>query len=54
MKRMTVRDFRLNVSKLQEPVIEVVRYSQTVGYYLSVEEYEKLVKKGAKKISSKF
>lgn len=37
MKRMNVREFRAKVSELHQEPIEVVRYSETVGYWIPVE-----------------
>lgn len=36
MKRMTIREIRANISKVQEPV-EVVRYHETLGYFIPAE-----------------
>ena len=34
MKRLSVREFRKNVSVLTEEPIEVVRYSETIGFWI--------------------
>jgi hypothetical protein len=37
MKRMNVREFRKNVSHLSNEPIEVVRYSETIGFWVPQE-----------------
>lgn len=37
MKRMNVREFRAKVSELHQEPIEVVRYHETVGYWIPIE-----------------
>jgi hypothetical protein len=49
MKRMTVREFRQQISKDKDPVIEVVRYHETIGYFLTKQAYEDLQSKKGKK-----
>lgn len=36
MKRMKVREFRAKLSELSEEPIEVVRYSETVGFWVPI------------------
>jgi hypothetical protein len=52
MKRLTVRQLRMELSKLQEPV-EVVRYAETLGWFvphgsLDTFKKDKTVTKGKK------
>lgn len=34
MKRMNVREFRKNVSHLDQEPVEVVRYAETIGFWV--------------------
>jgi len=49
MKRMNVREFRKNISHLDNEPIEVVRYSETIGFWtpiaLTTEPKTKLTRK---------
>ena len=36
MKRMNVREFRKNIAHLSEEPIEVVRYSETIGFWTPI------------------
>lgn len=36
MKRMNVREFRAKISELNNEPIEVVRYSETVGFWVPI------------------
>lgn len=49
MKRMNVREFRKNVSALTQEPIEVVRYSETIGFWvpqgLTTEPRKRVTKK---------
>jgi ABC-type Zn uptake system ZnuABC Zn-binding protein ZnuA len=51
MKRMTVREFRSAFSKLaqEDREVEVVRYHETIGYFLTRERFEELTIKKPRK-----